>query len=63
MLADGVSTRRGRRSAHLHRDRVHGRLRARRGARLAAITSGGAIPDTADYDVIEEPTSAHRSAR
>ncbi len=55
MLSEGVSTRRGRRSAHLHRDRVHARLRGRRGARLAAITSGGAIPDTADYDVIEEP--------
>ncbi len=55
MLAEGVATRRGRRSAHLHHDRVHGRLRARRGARLAAITGGGAIPDTADYDVVEEP--------
>jgi len=55
MLCEGVATPRGRRSAHLHRDRVHGRLRGRRGARLAAITSGGAIPDTADYDVIEDP--------
>jgi ATP-dependent Lhr-like helicase len=55
MLADGVNTRRGRRSAHLHLDRVHARVRPRRGARLAAITGGGAIPDTADYDVIEEP--------
>jgi ATP-dependent Lhr-like helicase len=55
MLADGVSTRRGRRAALLHWDRVNGRLRGRRGARLAAITSGGAIPDTADYEVIEEP--------
>jgi ATP-dependent Lhr-like helicase len=55
MVCEGVATSRGRRSAHLHRDRVHHRLRARRGARLAAITSGGAIPDTADYDVIEEP--------
>jgi ATP-dependent Lhr-like helicase len=55
MLSEGVATSRGRRSAHLHRDRVHGRLRPRRGARLAAITGGGAIPDTADYDVIEEP--------
>src|SRR5262249_5014949 len=54
-LAEGVATRRGRRSAHLHWDRVNGRLRARRGARLVAITSGGAIPDTADYQVIEEP--------
>ncbi len=59
MLAEGVATRRGRRSAHLHHDRVHGRIRGRRGARLAAITSGGAIPDTADYEVIEEPTGAH----
>jgi ATP-dependent helicase Lhr and Lhr-like helicase len=55
VLADGVATRRGRRGALLHFDRVHGRLRARRGARLAAITSGGAIPDTADYEVVEEP--------
>jgi ATP-dependent Lhr-like helicase len=55
MLCDGVATSRGRRSAHLHRDRVRGRLRPRRGARLAAITSGGAIPDNADYDVIEDP--------
>ena len=56
ILSEGVSTRRGRRSAHLHYDRVHGRLRGRRGARLAAITGGGAIPDTADYDVIEDAT-------
>jgi ATP-dependent Lhr-like helicase len=58
MLADGVTTRRGRRGALLHLDRVHGRVRARRGARLAAITSGGAIPDTADYEVVEEPAGA-----
>ncbi|TMA37198.1 MAG: DEAD/DEAH box helicase, partial [Deltaproteobacteria bacterium] len=55
MLAEGVATRRGRRGALVHLDRVHGRLRPRRGTRLAAITSGGAIPDTADYDVVEEP--------
>lgn len=55
MLAEGVAVHRGRRSAHLHRDRIHGKLRARRGARLTAITNGGAIPDTADYDVIEAP--------
>jgi ATP-dependent Lhr-like helicase len=58
MLCEGVSTRRGRRSAHLHYDRVHGVLRPRRGARLAAITSGGAIPEMADYDVIEDPSGA-----
>ena len=55
MLSEGISTRRSRRSAHIHRDRVHGMLRPRRGARLTAITNGGAIPDTADYGVVEFP--------
>ena len=55
MLADGIATSRGRSGTYLHYDRVNGRLRARRGARLAAITSGGAIPDTANYSVIVEP--------
>jgi len=57
MLADGFTTRRGPRGAWLHRDAVNGVLRASRGARLTAITSGGAIPDTADYDVVLEPQS------
>jgi ATP-dependent Lhr-like helicase len=56
MLADGFSTRRGRQSAYLHRDAVNSRLRARRGARLTAITCGGAIPDNADYQVVLEPS-------
>jgi len=56
MLSDGVATSRGRRSAWLHRDRVNGIVKGRRGARLVAVTSGGAIPDTADYDVVEDPT-------
>jgi ATP-dependent helicase Lhr and Lhr-like helicase len=55
MLAEGFATKRGRRSAYLHHDAVNKRLRGRRGARLAAITSGGAIPDTADYAVVLEP--------
>jgi ATP-dependent Lhr-like helicase len=55
MLAEGFTTRRGRRSTYLHHDAVNQRLRGRRGARLAAITSGGAIPDTADYAVVLEP--------
>jgi ATP-dependent Lhr-like helicase len=55
MLSDGFHTRRGRRSAHLHRDAVNGVLRGRRGAALAAVTSGGTIPDTADYTVLLEP--------
>ncbi len=53
MLCEGVAPARGRRGAHLHRDRVNRMLRARRGARLVSITNGGAIPDTADYDVVE----------
>ena len=55
VLSDGVATSRGRSGALLHRDRVNGRLRGRRGARLAAITSGGAIPDNANYQVVLEP--------
>ena len=55
MLSRGVAPREGRRSAYLHHDAVNRELRARRGARLAALTSGGAIPDNADYDVILEP--------
>ncbi|TBR35957.1 MULTISPECIES: DEAD/DEAH box helicase [Dyella] len=55
MLAEGFTTRRGARAAYIHRDAVHGQLRARRGARLTAVTSGGAIPDTADYLVVLEP--------
>ncbi len=55
MLAQGFTTRRGRRGALVHHDAVNGRLRGRRGARLLAITSGGAIPDNADYRVVLEP--------
>jgi len=55
MLASGFATRRGRRAALIHHDAVNGRVRGRRGARLLAITSGGAIPDTADYRVVLEP--------
>ncbi len=55
LVSEGVETGRGRRGAHVHRDRVNGVLRGRRGARLAALTSGGAIPDTADYRVVLDP--------
>ena len=55
MLSDGITTQRGRSGAYLHRDQINGRVRGRRGARLAAITSGGAIPDNANYNVILEP--------
>ncbi|HEV2670862.1 MAG TPA: DEAD/DEAH box helicase [Gemmatimonadales bacterium] len=56
MLAEGFTTRRGRRSAHVHYDGINKRVKGRRGARIAAITSGGAIPDLGDYRVILEPT-------
>ena len=55
MLAEGYHTRRGRRSAYLHRDVVNGILRPRKAARLTAIMNGGAIPDQFDYDVILQP--------
>jgi len=55
LVSEGITTGRGRRAAYLHRDRVNGRLKARRGARLAALTSGGAIPELGDYRVVAEP--------
>ncbi len=55
MLSEGIAARRGRYGAYIHRDRVNHKLRARRGARLAAITSGGAIPETALFTVVAEP--------
>ncbi|GKS64806.1 ATP-dependent DNA helicase [Nitrospira sp.] len=55
MLADGIATKRGRGLAYLYHDRINHRLKGRRSARLAAITSGGAIPDTANYAVVAEP--------
>jgi ATP-dependent Lhr-like helicase len=57
MLAEGFSTRRGRHGALVHHDRINHVLRPRRGARLTALTSGGTIPDTADYQVLLEPES------
>jgi ATP-dependent Lhr-like helicase len=57
MLAEGFTTRRGRRGALIHRDAVNGVLRGRRGARLTALTSGGTIPDNADFQVVLEPQS------
>ena len=58
MLSEGIAARRGRYGAYIHRDRVNRKLRARRGARLAAITSGGAIPDNSLYTVVAEPDGA-----
>ena len=58
-LSEGINAGRGRFGAYLHRDRVNGRVRGRRGSRIAAITSGGAIPDNALYAVVAEPDGAH----
>ena len=55
LISEGIQTGRGRRAAYLHRDQVGGVLRGRRGARLAALTSGGAIPELADYRVVADP--------
>ncbi|HEX9110135.1 MAG TPA: DEAD/DEAH box helicase, partial [Terriglobales bacterium] len=55
MLSEGIASQRGRYGAYLHHDRINHKLRARRGARLAAITSGGAIPDNALFTVVAEP--------
>jgi len=55
MLSEGIASARGRYASYLHRDRVNGILRARRGSRLAAITSGGAIPENSLYTVVAQP--------
>lgn len=55
MLAEGYTSRRGRRGTHLHLDAVNGRVRARRGSNLVALTNGGAIPDMFDYQVVLDP--------
>ena len=58
LMSEGIRTGRGRRAAYLHRDQVGGTLKGRRGARLAALTSGGAIPELGDYRVLAEPDEA-----
>jgi ATP-dependent Lhr-like helicase len=55
MLAEGFSTRRGRNHALVHRDAVNRKLRPRKGLQLTAVTNGGTIPDTADYQVVLSP--------
>ena len=55
LVSDGVETGRGKRGAYLHHDRINGEVRPRRSARIAAATSGGAIPEIGDYRVVAEP--------
>ncbi len=58
LVSEGIRTGRGRRAWYVHRDQVNGQLRGRRGARMAALTSGGAIPELGDYRVLAEPDNA-----
>jgi ATP-dependent helicase Lhr and Lhr-like helicase len=55
LLAEGIEASRGRYGSYLLRDRVHGRVQSRRGARTIAVSNGGTIPDTALYAVIVQP--------
>ncbi len=55
MMSEGIAVGSGRAAAYLHRDRINGVLRGRRGARSTAIQCGGAIPEIADYRVLAEP--------
>jgi ATP-dependent Lhr-like helicase len=58
MVSEGIRTGRGQRAAYVHRDQVGGRVKGRRGARIAALTSGGAIPELGDFRVLAEPDNA-----
>jgi len=55
LVSEGIETGRGTRGAYVHHDAVNHEVRGRKGARLAAVTSGGAIPETGDYRVVAEP--------
>ncbi len=55
MLAEGYTSRRGRRGTHLHLDLINNKVRSRRGANLTSLTNGGAIPDMFDYQVVLDP--------
>ena len=55
MLAEGHVSPQGVRGAYVQRDAVSGQLRGRRGSQLAALTSAGTLPDSADYAVVLDP--------
>jgi ATP-dependent Lhr-like helicase len=55
LLSEGIESTRGRYGAYLLRDGVQHHLHPRRGARMIAISNGGAIPDVALYNVILQP--------
>ena len=55
LVSTGVQTGRGARGRYVFHDAVNGEVRGRPGASLAALTSGGAIPEIGDYRVVVEP--------
>lgn len=55
LLTNGIESSRGRYGAYLLRDGIHGELHPRRGARMTAISNGGAIPETNVYSVVLQP--------
>ena len=55
LLTNGIESSRGRYGAYLLHDTIQGHLHPRRGARMIAISNGGAIPDTALFNVILQP--------
>jgi ATP-dependent helicase Lhr and Lhr-like helicase len=54
-LSEGIARSSGRGRVYLHHDHVGRRIKARKGARLAAIANAGAIPDIGSYRVVAEP--------
>jgi ATP-dependent Lhr-like helicase len=55
LLSEGIESTRGRYGAYLLRDGIQHHLHPRRGARMIAISNGGAIPETNVYSVILQP--------
>lgn len=53
--SEGIACGHGQKGAYLRWDKINDEVSARRAARLSAITSGGAIPDVADYRVVLDP--------
>ncbi|HVW02741.1 MAG TPA: helicase-related protein, partial [Planctomycetaceae bacterium] len=55
LLSEGLTSNTGRGRVYLHHDRVQRKVRARKGASIAATSNGGAIPEIASYRVVAEP--------
>jgi len=54
-LSEGLSERSDRSRVYLHHDLVQKRVRARPGARIAATSNAGAIPEVAEFRVLAQP--------